>query len=237
MCQGYGLTETAPMLTCNCPGDFRFGTVGRPSTTWRSASPTRARSRCAGPNVISGYFGMPEATAEAFTEGWFRTGDVGDLDADGFLRITDRIKDLIVTAGGKNVAPQRIETMVGKDHYIDQMAVVGDQRKFISAIVVPAFENLREFAAQRKLPFRTDEDLIKLPEVVEFYTQRIREQSRNLARFEKIRRFTLVARQFSQPAGEITPTLKVRRKVIAEKYRQLIDRMYNGEASEPGPVD
>jgi len=237
VCQGYGLTETAPMLTCNSPGDFKFGTVGKPIDDVEIRVVDTGEIQVRGPNVTSGYFGMPEVTAESFTEGWFRTGDVGHLDAEGFLVITDRIKDLIITAGGKNVAPQRIETLVGQDHYIDQLAVVGDKQKFISAIVVPAFENLREFATQRKLPFRTDEDLIKMPEVVEFYTQRIREASQNLASFERIKRFTLVARQFSQQAGEITPTLKVRRKVISEKYRRIIERMYNGEASETGPTD
>jgi len=130
------------------------------------------------------------------------------------------------------VAPQRIETLIGKDHYIDQLAVVGDNRKFISAIVVPAFENLLEFAQQKKLQFKNQEELIKLPEVVEFYRKRIREQSLNLAPFEKIKRFTLVAKEFSQQAGEITPTLKIRRKVVAEKYNQLIDRMYRGEKTE-----
>jgi long-chain acyl-CoA synthetase len=236
ICQGYGLTETAPMLTCNSPGAFKFGTVGKPidGVTLRIDEET-GEILARGPNVTSGYFGRPEATLESFQDGWFRTGDIGHLDEDGFLVITDRIKDIIVTSGGKNVAPQRIETLVGKDHYIDQLAVVGDRRKFISAIVVPAFENLVEFAKRRKLPFKDHEDLINLPEVVEFYTQRIREQSRQLAPFEKIKRFTLVARAFSQQAGEITPTLKIRRKVVAEKYQQLIERMYGGDKAGADP--
>jgi len=155
-------------------------------------------------------------------------GDIGHFDEDGYLVITDRIKDLIITSGGKNVAPQRIESIVGKDYYIDQLAVVGDQRSAVGAIVVPAFEALAEFARERKLPFRDNDELISLPEVVELYRERIRNQSRELAPFEKIRRFTLVARQFTQQAGEITPTLKIRRKVVAEKYRELIERMYGG---------
>jgi long-chain acyl-CoA synthetase len=231
ICQGYGLTETAPMLTCNSPGDFKFGTVGKPIDGVEIRIADTGEIQVKGPNVTSGYFGRPEANAEVFTEGWFRTGDIGHIDEDGFLLITDRIKDLIITSGGKNVAPQRIETLVGKDFYIDQLAVVGDKQKFISAIIVPAFENLAEFAKQRKLPFKNHEDLIKLPEVVELYTKRIREHSGSLAPFEKIKRFTLVARQFSQQAGEITPTLKVKRKVISEKYNQLIERMYSGENS------
>jgi long-chain acyl-CoA synthetase len=232
ICQGYGLTETAPMLTCNSPGDFKFGTVGKPIDGVEVRIAETGEIQVKGPNVTSGYFGKPEATAESFTEGWFRTGDIGHLDEDGFLLITDRIKDLIITAGGKNIAPQRIETLVGKDHYIDQLAVMGNKQKFISAIIVPAFDNLKEFASERKLPFRNDEELIKLPEVVELYTKRIRKHSVNLAPFEKIKKFTLVARQFSQQAGEITPTLKVRRKVVAQKYQQMIDRMYSRNGSE-----
>lgn len=230
VCQGYGLTETAPMLTCNAPGAFKFGTVGRPIDGVEiRIDPGSGEIQAKGPNVTSGYFGQPESTADCFTEGWFRTGDVGHLDDEGYLVITDRIKDLIVTSGGKNVAPQRIETLVGKDHYIDQLAVVGDKQKFISAIVVPAFENLQEFAAKKKLAFANHEELIKMPEVVEFYRQRIKENSLNLAPFEKIKRFTLVAKEFSAQAGEITPTLKIRRKVVTEKYRQLIERMYKNE--------
>ncbi len=231
ICQGYGLTETAPMLTCNSPGDFKFGTVGKPVDGVEIRIADTGEIQVKGPNVTSGYFGMPEANAKAFTEGWFRTGDIGRIDEDGYLLITDRMKDLIITAGGKNIAPQRIETMVGKDHFIDQLAIIGDKQKFISAIIVPAFENLADFAKQRQLQFRNHEELIKLPEVVELYNKRIREHSKNLAPFEKIKRFTLVARQFSQQAGEITPTLKVKRKVVAEKYRQLIERMYSGENS------
>jgi len=122
--------------------------------------------------------------------------------------------------------------MVGKDHFIDQLAVIGDDKKFISAIIVPAFENLAEFAKQKKLSFKDREELIRLPEVVELYTSRIRDHSKSLAPFEKIKRFTLVAREFSQQAGEITPTLKVKRKVVARKYRELIERMYTGEGKQ-----
>ena len=234
ICQGYGLTETAPMLTCNAPGAFRFGTVGRPIDGVELRIGEQGEIEARGPNVFAGYWNKPEATAAAFRDGWFRTGDVGHIDDAGYLVITDRIKDLIITAGGKNVAPQRIEAVVGKDHYIDQLAVVGDSRSALGAIVVPAFESLVEFARERKLSFRDHEELIRLPEVVELYRDRIREQGRTLAPFEKIRRFTLVARQFSMAAGEITPTLKVRRKVIAEKYRELIERMYGGAEPPEG---
>ncbi|RKZ17566.1 long-chain fatty acid--CoA ligase [bacterium] len=230
ICQGYGLTETAPMLTANSPGAFRFGTVGKPVDEVEIRIGEEGEIQVKGPNVMDGYWNKPEATAEAFIDGWFRTGDVGHLDDDGYLVITDRIKDLIVTSGGKNVAPQRIEALIGRDHYIDQMAVVGDRQKFVSAIVVPAFAALQDFAEQKKLQFADHEELIRLPEVVELYANRIREAGRNLAPFEKVKRFTLVAKEFSQAAGEITPTLKVRRRVITKKYHDLIERMYRPEA-------
>ncbi|MBE0565178.1 MAG: long-chain fatty acid--CoA ligase [Krumholzibacteria bacterium] len=235
VCQGYGLTETAPMLTCNAPGAFRFGTVGRPIDGVEIRIGEGGEILARGPNVTEGYWRRPGDTAAAFTGGWFHTGDIGHLDRDGFLVITDRIKDLIITSSGKNVAPQRIEAVVGKDHYIDQLAVVGDRRSAIGAIVVPAFASLLEFARERKLAFADHEELIRLPEVVDLYRRRIREQSLGLAPFEKIRRFTLVAQQFSMQAGEITPTLKVRRKVIAQKYQELIERMYR--APEPPERD
>ena len=232
VCQGYGLTETAPMLTCNAPGAFKFGTVGQPIDGVEVRIADSGEIEVRGPNVFDGYWGKPETSAVALAGGWFHTGDIGHLDADGYLVITDRIKDLIITSGGKNVAPQRIEALVGCDHYIDQLAVVGDKRKFIGAIVVPSFESLMEFAADRKLKFRDNEDLIRLPEVVQLYRDRIKARGASLAPWEKIKRFTLVAREFSQQAGEITPTLKVRRKVITEKYRELIDRMYGAEPKE-----
>ncbi len=232
VCQGYGLTETAPMVTCNAPGAFKFGTVGRPIDGVEVRIADSGEIEVRGPNVFDGYWGKPETSAVVLEGGWFHTGDIGHLDADGYLVITDRIKDLIITSGGKNVAPQRIEALVGGDHYIDQLAVVGDKRKFIGAIVVPSFESLMEFAADRKLKFRDNEELIRLPEVVQLYKDRIKARGASLAPWEKIKRFTLVAREFSQQAGEITPTLKVRRKVITEKYRELIDRMYGAEPKE-----
>ncbi|MDO9170837.1 MAG: long-chain fatty acid--CoA ligase [bacterium] len=227
ICQGYGLTETAPMIACNAPGACRFGTVGRPIEGVEVRISAEGEILVRGPNVTAGYHNRPADTAVALRDGWLHTGDVGHLDADGFLVVTDRIKDLIVTSTGKNVAPQRIETLVGGDHFIDQLAVVGDRRQYVSALVVPAFEALKAWAQEKRIVFRDHEDLIARPEVVQLMEERIRSRSLQLAPFETIRKFTLLARQFTQQAGEITPTLKVRRKVIAERYRHLIDRMYN----------
>ncbi len=229
VCQGYGLTETAPMLTCNSPGDFRFGTVGKPVDGVELRVSDDGEILARGPNLMRGYFAKPEQTAEVLRDGWFHTGDLGEFDAEGFLRITGRIKDLIITSTGKNVAPQLIETVVGKDHYIEQLAVIGDRRKHIAALVVPAYESLAEWAREQRLRFSDHEELVKLPEVVRFMTERIRAQSGSLAPFERIRRFTLMARQFTMEAGEITPTLKIRRNVILRKYEAVIERMYGPE--------
>jgi long-chain acyl-CoA synthetase len=226
VCQGYGLTETAPMLTCNSPADFRFGTVGKPIDGVEISIADDGEILARGPNLMRGYFNKPEATAEVIRDGWFHTGDVGALDDDGFLAITGRIKDLIITSTGKNVAPQLIETVVGKDHYIEQLAVIGDKRNHLSALIVPAYETLAEWAQNKRLSFSDHDELVKLPEVVRFMTERIRAQSKSLAPFERIKRFTLMARQFTMEAGEITPTLKVRRKVILQKYKTVIDSMY-----------
>ncbi|MBK7703652.1 MAG: long-chain fatty acid--CoA ligase [bacterium] len=227
ICQGYGLTETAPMITCNAPAACRFGTVGRPIDGVEVRISDEGEILVRGPNVTAGYHNRPAETAAALRDGWLHTGDVGHLDADGYLVVTDRIKDLIVTSTGKKVAPQRIETLVGGDHFIDQLAVVGDRRQYVSALVVPAFEALKAWAQEKRIVFRDHEDLIGKPEVVQLMEERIRSRSQQLAPFETIRKFTLLARQFTQQTGEITPTLKVRRKVIAERYRHFIDRMYN----------
>jgi long-chain acyl-CoA synthetase len=229
ICQGYGLTETSPMITYNTPQAFKFGTVGRPVPGCEVRIGEHGEIQVRGPNVMRGYHNNPRATAEAFVDGWFRTGDVGHFDDEGFLVITDRIKDLIITSGGKNIAPQHIETTIGKDLYIEQIAAVGDRRHFVSALIVPAFEELEKFARQRGIPFRSRADLVRHPEVIAFYRQRIDAQSAELARYETVKRFTLLPEAFSQEGGEVTPTQKIRRKVVQEKYRETIEAMYRQE--------
>jgi len=226
VCEGYGLTETAPMLTCNTPEHFRFGAVGRPIGGVEIRIDKDGEVLARGPNIMRGYFNKPVATAEVMLGDWFRTGDVGHLDDDGYLVITDRLKDLIVTSGGKNVAPQRVELLLCQDPYVDQLAVVGDSQKFLGALVVPSFEMLKEWAVRQKLRFLDHDELICLPEVVTFMNERIAERCRSLAPFERVQRIVLLANPFTQEKGEMTPTLKVRRKVIASSYRDLIDRMF-----------
>jgi long-chain acyl-CoA synthetase len=178
-----------------------------------------------GETVTKGYYKKPEATAEAFEDGWFKTGDVGLLE-DGYLTITDRIKDLMKTSGGKYIAPQLIETTIGKDHYIEQIAVIGDAQKFVSALIVPAFDALEEYAGKHNISYSSRKNLIENSLIIRFYQQKIAEHSEELASHEQIKKFTLLPTPFSQEAGEMTPTMKLKRKFVNEKFRDLIDNMY-----------
>ncbi|TFG40998.1 MAG: hypothetical protein E4H48_06755 [Syntrophobacterales bacterium] len=234
VCQGYGLTETSPMITYNTPDHFKFGTVGRPVPECEVRIAENGEILVRGAQVMKGYLNRPEDTVEALRDGWLHTGDVGQLDDEGYLRITDRIKDLIITSGGKNIAPQRIECLVGRDAYIEQVAVFGDRRKFASALIVPDFEALEAYARRRGLVFASRAELIAAPEIVDFYRQRIDRQSAELAAYERIGQFTLLPRSFTQEDGEITPTIKVRRKVIRERYGEIIDAMYRAAGEGPG---
>jgi long-chain acyl-CoA synthetase len=227
VCQGYGLTETSPMVSYNTPGAFLFGTVGRPVPGCEVRIAADGEIQVRGPNVMVGYHNKPEATDETFVDGWFRTGDVGTLNDDGYLRITDRIKDLIITSGGKNIAPQAVEMAIGKDHFIEQIAVIGDQKPYVGALVVPTFPVLEEWAGRQGIEWSDHADLVAKPEVEALYRDRIDGQSHELAHFEQVKRFRLLTEAFTQEAGEITPTLKLRRKQIVERRRADIDALYD----------
>ncbi len=230
VCQGYGLTETAPMISFNTPGAFKFGTVGRPVPDCDVKIGDKGEVMVRGGQVMKGYYNNPEKTAQTIVDGWFKTGDIGEFDAEGFLRITDRIKELIITSGGKNIAPQRIETHVGKDHFIEQIVAVGDRKKFVAALVVPSIDALEAWARKKKITWQSVEELISMPEVLEFYQKRIDINSGGLARFETIKRFVLLPKPFTVETGEITPTMKLKRRVISQKYFDLIEAMYAREA-------
>lgn len=226
VCQGYGLTETSPMVTCNSPRAFRFGTVGRPIPGCEVRIAGTGEVQVRGDNVMKGYWGKPAETAAAFEDGWFRTGDVGVLDPDGYLRITDRIKDIIITSQGKNVAPQHVEGVLSGHPLLEQVVVVGDRRNFLSALVVPSFPALEERARRDGIPFASREELVNRPEVEAIYEQILRERSGELAGYEQIKRFKVLPRELSQEAGEVTPTLKVRRRVVEQRFNDVIDAMY-----------
>jgi long-chain acyl-CoA synthetase len=223
---GYGLTETCATVTCHEKYHFRPGTVGKPLPGVEVRIGKDGEIQVKGGTVTKGYYKKPEATAEAFTaDGWFRTGDVGVIE-DGFLTITDRIKDLMKTSVGKYIAPQLVETLVGNDYYVDQVSVIGDLRPYVTALIVPAFEPLEEYARKNGIPFSSREELIQNPEIVKLYEKRIRENSKELARYETVKKFRLLSQPFTQENGEMTPTMKLKRKAVNEKHKDVIEEMY-----------
>jgi long-chain acyl-CoA synthetase len=225
--EGYGLTETSPVMAVNTFEHLKLGTVGRPipGVEIRIAPDGEIITR--GPNVMTGYFNKPEATGEALeTEGWFHTGDIGLLDAEGFLRITDRKKDLIVTAGGKNIAPQPIENLARSSKFVASAVMLGDRRPFPVMLVVPNAEALKAWAAHKGLANGSLEEMLKLPAVQQKVEREVRLTLRDLAQFEMPKRLMLLARDFSVDAGELTPTLKVRRRVVEQRHRAEIEALY-----------
>jgi long-chain acyl-CoA synthetase len=226
--EGYGLTETSPVITANRLEAFKPGTVGLPLPGVEVKIAEDGEILTRGPHVMKGYYNKPQATAEAIDgEGWFHTGDVGVIDGEGFLTITDRKKDLIVTSGGKNIAPQPIENVLKASPFVGEVVMIGNRRHFPSALVVPNFEALEKWAREKGLPASAREELVKRPEVEALYEQVVRELTPHLAPFERIKKVALLTQEFTLEAGELTPTLKVKRRVIEQKYKDVIDRIYD----------
>lgn len=224
---GYGLSETTATVSCFPTAGYEIGTVG---TVLRGVHVRIGRENeilVKGPTVMRGYYRRPEATAAAFTDdGWFRTGDAGYFDSNGSLVLTERLKDLFKTSNGKYIAPQAIESRLGEDKYIEQVAVIGDQRKYVTAIIVPAIEALKEYASHKKIAFRSIDELIQNSDIIRMLTERIERMQKGLANFEKIKRFTLLPNAFTIESGELTNTLKIRRPVINRHYAHEIEAMY-----------
>ncbi len=224
--EGYGLTETSPIISCNTPRHFRIGTVGRPipGVDVRIAADGEILAR--GPNIMLGYLNKPEATSEAIDpEGWFHTGDIGELQ-DGFLRITDRKKDIIVTAGGKNIAPQPVENQAKMNKYVSQAVMIGDKRKFPVMLVVPNFETLEKWAKLKNLLWTSRAQLLAQPLVKAKIEKEVLGSLHGLAKFELPKKIGLLDRDFSIEGGELTPTLKVKRRVIDQRHKLLVDSLY-----------
>jgi long-chain acyl-CoA synthetase len=225
--EGYGLTETAPVVAVNTFDNLRFGTVGKPIPGDSVAIAADGEILVKGPNVMKGYYKKEDETREVFdAEGWFHTGDIGFLDADGFLTITDRKKDLIITAGGKNIAPQPIENALKRIPYIANAMVVGGRRKFIAALIVPEMTKIEEYAKAAGIAYTNSKDLLKKEKIREFLMAEIDRHTPNLAPYEKVKRIALLDREFEIEREELTPTLKVKRKMVEETYKDLIDSMY-----------
>jgi long-chain acyl-CoA synthetase len=227
--EGYGLTETAPVLAANRGGEFRLGTVGLPYPGVELRIAESGEILAKGPNVMKGYWNNREATNQAIdAEGWFHTGDVGEFDADGYLRITDRIKDLIVTAGGKKVAPQPIEGRTTLSPFIAHAIMVGDQRPFITMLVIPDFERLTLWASEHGLAVADRGVLCREPTVVAMLEQESLGRLQDLAQFERPKRIAVVAEELTVDSGLLTPTLKVKRRVVETRFRGIIEALYAG---------
>jgi len=231
--EGYGLTETAPILTANPLGAAKFGTVGTaiPGVEIRVAEDGEILAR--GPNIMMGYYNKPEATAEALRDGWFHTGDVGTLDADGYLSITDRKKDLIVTSGGKKIAPQPIESVLKRSPLVAEAVVLGDRRRFASALVVPDFPALERRLKDLGFPAEpgagAHDTLVARPDVIALYQEIVDALNRGLSQFERIKKIRLLPREFTIASGELTPTMKVKRKAVEQNWAAEIDALYRDE--------
>jgi long-chain acyl-CoA synthetase len=232
--EGYGLTETSPVIAVNGPGAWRLGTVGRPIAGVEVRIAPDGEILTRGPCVMKGYYGKPEATAEAIDgEGWFHTGDIGHVDADGFLAITDRKKDLIVLGSGKKAAPQPIENELKKSPFVGLPIVLGDRQKFLAALIVPNFERLREFAAAGKLDVEWSA-IDANPDIRRLFQREIDAYNADRPHHEQIRAFALLPSDLTIEDGSITPTLKVKRRILEKRYGDLIESMY--QAAEKSHV-
>jgi long-chain acyl-CoA synthetase len=230
--EGYGLTETSPVITGNTEAAFRIGTVGRPIPGVEVMIAADGEILSRGPHIMRGYFNKPEATAEAIdADGWFKTGDIGEI-SDGFLRITDRKKDLIVTAGGKNIAPQPIETRVKMNKYVSQAVMLGDKRKFPIILIVPNWEQLEKWAGSKGIVWGNHKELLAMPTIHAKMEQEVTSQFAGLAHFETPKKVALLEHDFSIERGELTPKLSVKRRVIEASYKSVIDALYAEPAVE-----
>jgi len=233
--EGYGLTETSPVIAINTPRAHKIGTVGRPLENLEVRIAEDSEILVRGPSVFRGYWNRPAETESAFVDGWFKTGDIGSLDEEGFLSVTDRKKDLLKTSGGKFIAPQPIENSIKLNALIGAAVVLGDRRKFASVIISPHFPLLEEWARANDVSFSSRHELIADPKVKAFYEGIVADVNRGLARYETLKKILLVTDEFTANDGTLTPTFKLRRKAIEDRYRKQIDELYR-EAEEVSSV-
>jgi long-chain acyl-CoA synthetase len=232
--QGYGLTETSPSVACNTETRNRIGTVGPVLDGVEVRIAADGEILVKGDTVMKGYYNRPEENARTFTEdGWLRTGDIGHLDEDGFLVITDRKKELIKTSGGKYVAPQRVESMIKSSRFVSQVFVVGNARKFPAALIVPNLELLRSYAAMKGIAYQSDRELIENPRIIDLMERQVEKYTAELGQWEKVKRIALLEHELTIESGDLTPTLKARRRLIENHYAAVIEQMY---ADDRGPA-
>jgi len=229
--QGYGLTETSPVISSNNPKDVKVGTVGKPIRNVKVRIAADGEIEVTGPGIMAGYYHKPDATKDAFTDdGWFKTGDIGNIDADGYLTITDRKKELFKTSGGKYIAPSPIEQMLRSSRFVNQAVLVGNERKFPAALIVPNFEMLESYAKLKELDIRTPRNFCNHPRILDLFRRQIEAVTPGLAQYEKVKKFALLEHELTVENGELTPTLKVKRRVVDERYRDLIDGFYKDQS-------
>ena len=225
--EGYGLTETSPVIGVNTPGANRLGTIGRPLENIEVKLAEDGELLVKGPSVFSGYWQSPALTDGAFdAEGWFLTGDIASIDADGYIRITDRKKELIKTSAGKFVAPQPIENKLKADLFVGQAALVGDKEKYVAALIQPNFDVLEPWAREKGIGFESRRELVDRPEVQARYKETVKQVNRSLADYELLKRFTVVPDEWTVDTGELTPSMKLKRRVLMERYRDEIAAMF-----------
>ncbi|HCY77097.1 MAG TPA: long-chain fatty acid--CoA ligase [Ignavibacteriales bacterium] len=224
--EGYGLTESSPVICANRVEDFKFGTVGKPFPGVEIKIASDGEILARGPNIMQGYYKNKKETDATIKDGWLYTGDIGVFDGDGFLMITDRKKHLFKTSAGKYIAPNPIESMFLASKYIDQFVLIGDRRMFLTALIVPDFEAVKEYADAHKIPYDKVEDLVRDEQIYKMLDKEMDQFQKKLANYEKVRKFVLLDRPFSIESGEITPSLKIKRKYVEERYQDLIEQMY-----------
>lgn len=224
--EGYGLTETTAAVAVNTPFDYRFGTVGKPIGDVKIKIAEDGEILIHSKKVMKEYYKDREATAAALEDGWFHTGDIGEVSAEGYLRITDRKKDLIKTAGGKYVAPQKLDGLLKSSRFISQVHIHGDQKKYVVALVTLNFDSVEKFAEENDISYKDRESLVESPKIKELVRRAIADANSHLASFESIKNFAILPHDFTVESGELTPSLKVKRKVVDTNYRDLIDRLY-----------
>ncbi len=224
--EGYGLTESSPVITVSSPDDYKIGTVGKPIEGVSLKIAPDGEIMAKGPNIMKGYYHQYQETESTVKDGWLYTGDIGHIDKDGFLVITDRKKDIIVTSGGKNVSPSGIETLIKADRYIEDVLIYGDKRKFISALIIPDFENLKKYAAFKGIHYADIKELAANEKIHDFIRRRIEMKEGQTPRFARVKKFIILDEPLTQDHGDLTPTLKIKRKVVTKKYKKLLDRLY-----------
>ncbi len=224
--EGYGLTETSPVIALNNPINHRLGTVGKPMSNIEVRIADDGEVLVRGPSIFKGYWKMPEETAAVFQDGWFKTGDIGSIDEDGYLSITDRKKDLIKTSGGKFIAPQPIENSLKVNQYIAEAALLGDKRRFPAVLIIPSFEDLEQWAKQHSVKFSSRKELVRSHQVQGLYEGIVEELNHNLAQYEKLKKVLVIPDELSIADGTLTPSMKLRRRHLTDRYKKEIDALY-----------